>query len=190
MRMMGAVPVTVVSMQEAWDGTFAEQENNTLEVDFERFYRFWSHRDGNFTDPIGFCDLATAPLVWQAASARTSVDCVGEYAVLVLYTPPAGAHVLMTDHCPMINVAAVDLSVLCHRATAEAMLGDGHIRRGAADNAADSSTLAEVSAHVGSIDQRLDNVEHALGVVQNNVTSSAQRCDAFPVDRADLGGSV
>lgn len=64
-------------------------------------------------------------------------------------------------------------------ATAEDMLGDGHIRKGTTQSDGRGVALAEINAHVESIDERLENVEHALGAVQNSVTKSAERYDAL-----------
>ena len=59
------------------------------------------------------------------------------------------------------------------------MLGDGHIRKGTEQSDGRGVALAEINAHVESIDERLENVEYTIGAVQNSVTTSAQRYDAF-----------
>ena len=67
-------------------------------------------------------------------------------------------------------------------ATLGDMLGDGHIRKGTAQSDGRGVALAEINAHVESVDERLEHVEYALGAVQSSVTTSAQRYDAFLSD--------
>ena len=78
MDMMEAELTTVDSMFQSWDGSVHRKNRLELTVDFEHFYQFWTSAMGNFTDPKGFCDLATVRPIWQSPAARKSVDCVGE----------------------------------------------------------------------------------------------------------------
>jgi hypothetical protein len=78
MELMEAELTKMAGMETSWDGTTYENSREVLTIDFDHFYRFWTNASGNYSDPVGFCDLATVRPIWQAASARKSTDYIGE----------------------------------------------------------------------------------------------------------------
>ena len=99
MEMMGAQRTWASSIVQSWDGSVSRKEEQALTVDFERFYSFWSSAKGNFTDPIGFCDLATVRPIWEAPGARRSLDCVGEFPHTCIGNQPADTLISTIARC-------------------------------------------------------------------------------------------
>lgn len=106
---MEAELTPVKTTTQSWDGTIRTDSSSALTVDFDHFYKFWTNAKGNFTDPKGFCDLATVRPIWQSPAARKSVDCVGECVVvirhLLIVTQPPSAPFFRV---PSFTISAAD----------------------------------------------------------------------------------